>query len=165
MKKLLLILSLLIIFNLSLSAQSPGGKELGFGVMLGDPSGLTLKYWQKQDNAFVFDLGTSYFGNPRLNADYLWHFDAFNSNFANLYAGPGVALGFGSSGGFWDKNFRSDKNAALGVRGVFGIDILPRQTPLEVFVELGVLVGLTPDCGSGLDESIGIRFYPENLLM
>ncbi len=160
MKKLLLILGLFIILNFSLKAQSTGGKEYGFGVMLGDPTGLTLKYWKTQINAFVFDIGTSYFGNPRLNADYLWHFDAFNSSIANLYAGPGVALGFGNSGGFWNKNFRSDKNAALGVRGVFGVDILPRQTPLEVFIEAGVLVGLTPDFGSGLDGAIGIRYYP-----
>lgn len=160
-KKLLFVLSfLLIILNFNLRAQSPGGKDYGFGVMLGDPSGLTLKYWQTQVNAYVFDIGTSYFGNPRLNADYLWHFDAFNSSFANLYAGPGVALGFGKSGGFWNNNFRSNKNAALGVRGVFGVDILPRQTPLEVFVEVGVLVGLTPDFGSGLDGAIGIRYYP-----
>ncbi len=160
MKKLFLVLGLLIIINFSLRAQSPGRKELGFGIMLGDPSGLTLKYWQTQVNAFVFDFGTSYFGNPRLNADYLWHFDAFNSRIANLYAGPGVALGFGSNGGFWNKNFRSDKNAALGVRGVFGVDILPIRTPLEVFVEVGVLVGLAPDFGSGLDGAIGIRYYP-----
>lgn len=151
---------MVLILGADIFAQSPGGKDLGFGVMLGDPAGLTLKYWPNRVNAFVFDLGSSYFGSPRLNADYLWHFNAFESDIANLYAGPGVALGFGSSGGFWDRSFRSESNAALGVRGVFGVNILPRRTPLEVFVEVGVLVGLTPDFGSGIDGAIGIRYYP-----
>jgi len=160
MKKLLLALSFVVMLGVSSYAQSPGGKDLGFGVMLGDPAGLTLKYWPNHVNAFVFDLGSSYFGSPRINADYLWHFNAFESDIANLYAGPGVALGFGNSGGFWDRSFRNDNNTALGVRGVFGVNILPRRTPLEVFVEIGVLVGLTPDFGSGIDGAIGIRYYP-----
>ncbi len=145
-------------------AQSPQGRQFGFGIMIGDPTGATLKLWTNRENAFVFDLGSSYFGSPRLNVDYLWHFDAFHSSIAKLYAGPGAAIGFGTSHGF----FYSDNNgfyvrsggAGLGVRGVFGVNVVPRNTPLEIFFEAGLLVGLSPDFGSAVDAALGLRFYP-----
>ncbi len=160
MKKYLLGILFVATVTYNLFAQSPGRKNLGFGIILGEPTGVTVKYWTDFDNAFVFGLGSSYFGSPRLDADYLWHFNAFNSDMANLYAGPGLALGFGEGHGFWDKTFRANSGTALGIRGVFGVDVLPRRTPLEIFGEIGVLVGLTPDFGSGIDGAIGIRFYP-----
>ncbi|MHB1687012.1 MAG: hypothetical protein ACYCVH_06545 [Ignavibacteriaceae bacterium] len=160
MKKFLLGICLVAVIAGHSFAQSPGRKNLGFGIVLGEPTGATLKYWTSYNNAFVFDIGSSYFGSPRFDADYLWHFNAFNSDIANLYAGPGFALGFGAGNGFWDRTYRTTSGAALGVRGVFGVDVLPRRTPLEIFGEIGVLVGLTPDFGSAIDGAIGIRFYP-----
>jgi len=102
----------------------------------------------------------------RLTGDYLWHFNAFNSQVVSLYAGPGVVLGFGSSGGWFYNNHgnyfyvRSDNKPGFGVRGLFGLNIIPRRTPLEIFGELGVLVGIIPGFGSNLDAAIGVRFYP-----
>lgn len=166
MKKIMFFVLILLgtIFNNSY-AQSPEGKNLGFGIILGDPTGLTLKYWTQRENALVFDLGASYFGSPRIGVDYLWHFDAFRSNIAKLYAGFGGVLGIGEGRGFYYTEhhgfyFRSDNSAGLGVRGVFGINVIPRTTPLEFFLELGLLVGLTPDVGSAGDVGIGMRFYP-----
>jgi hypothetical protein len=167
MKKLLL--SLFVFAGVILApsyAQSPEGKNFGFGVMVGDPTGLTVKFWTQRTNALVIDVGGSYFGSPRIGLDYLWHFNAFNSNVAKLYAGFGGALGIGEGKGFYYANdngrfyFRSDNGLGLGVRGVFGVNFIPRTTPLEFFLEVGVLVGLTPNFGSALDTGLGIRFYP-----
>ncbi len=147
----------------SIFAQSPQGKQFGFGIMLGDPTGATLKFWTQNENAFVVDIGSSYFGSPRIGGDYLWHFNAFHSSIANLYAGPGVVLGFGRGHGFWysDEGFYArGSGTGLGVRGVFGVDVVPRDNPLEFFFEVGVLVGLAPDFGSAVDAALGLRFYP-----
>jgi hypothetical protein len=148
----------------SMFAQSPQGKELGFGIMVGDPVGLTAKYWTNHENAFVFDVGSSYFGSPRFSADYLWHFDAFRSPVAKLYAGPGVALGFGAGHSFYYSNdgtlVREENTTGLGVRGVFGLSVIPRDVPLDIFFEVGLLVGIAPDFGSAVDASLGFRFYP-----
>ena len=88
---------IVLFFSLSeiLSAQSPEGKNFGFGIVLGDPTGGTAKFWTSRQNAFVLSLGKSYFGSPRVGVDYLWHFNPFNTNTANLYAGGGGAIGFG----------------------------------------------------------------------
>jgi hypothetical protein len=152
------------LFPGNVNAQSPRGKEFGFGIVLGDPTGVSVKYWTQSTNAFVFDLGASYFGSPRIGVDYLWHFDAFRSNEVKLYAGPGVVLGIGEGNGFWYQNkegflYRGE-DAGLAVRGVFGVNIIPRETPMEIFFELGTLVGLAPDFGAAVDAALGFRFYP-----
>jgi hypothetical protein len=146
-------------------AQSPESKNFGFGLILGDPTGLTLKFWTQRNNAFVIDVGASYFGSPRIGVDYLWHFDAFRSNIAKLYAGFGGVIGIGQSNGFYYTKhngfyYRSDNGLGLGVRGVFGVNVIPRSSPLELFFEVGLLVGLSPSFGSAGDVGLGIRYYP-----
>lgn len=167
MKKPCLILFVCVLSYFSVSfAQSPQGRNFGFGIMVGDPTGLTIKYWTQRTNAIVIDVGGSYFGSPRIGLDYLWHFDAFRSNVAKLYAGFGGALGIGEGKGLYYDNdegrfyFRSDNGLGLGARGVFGINFVPQSTPLEIFLEVGLLVGLSPSFGSAFDSGLGLRFYP-----
>src|SRR5690606_3547873 len=165
-RRLFLALILLSIICISSAqAQSPQGKNFGFGIVLGEPTGGTLKFWTQRPNAIVVNIGSSYFGNLRIGADYLWHFDAFNSDIAFLYAGPGAAIGFGEGKGFWYKGkngfyFRENKGAGLGVRGVFGVNVVPQRIPLEFFFEVGALIGIVPDFGSAVDAALGMRFYP-----
>ena len=166
MKKIILFILIIsgIIFTNSY-AQSPENKNFGFGLILGDPTGLTLKFWTQRNNAFVIDVGASYFGSPRIGVDYLWHFDAFKSNIAKLYAGFGGVVGIGQGRGFYYTEhhgfyYRSDNGIGLGVRGVFGVNVIPRNSPLELFFEVGLLLGLSPSSGSAGDVGLGIRYYP-----
>ena len=164
-KSIVLIAAFLLLINLKpvYAQSSPNGKQLGFGIVFGEPFGGTLKYWTNNENAYVFDIGASYFGSPRIGADYLWHFNAFNSRNANLYAGPGVALGFGVGHGIWYNDhgaFYYRSGLGLGVRGVFGVDYMPDNSPFEMFFEAGLLIGITPNFGSAGDVALGVRFYP-----
>jgi hypothetical protein len=147
------------------SAFSPKGKEFGFGIMIGEPTGLTGKLWVAKDQALAFSVGNSYLGSLRVGVDYLFHFDAFNSKVVNMYGGPGLAFGFGESGGWWyhDEHnkywYKKDNEIGFGVRGVFGINIVPKKTPFEIFAEIGVLVGILPATHTNAEGSLGIRFY------
>lgn len=164
----LVVIALLLgfLFISSGNAQGPQGKKFGFGLILGDPTGGTIKYWTNNENAFDFYIGSSYFGKLRIGADYLWHFDAFNSNIVKMYAGLGLAVGVGSGHGIWYKENKNkfyyweDDGIGLGARGLFGINIIPKKVPLEIFLELGPLMGITPNYGVNIDAAIGIRFYP-----
>jgi hypothetical protein len=154
---------ILLLFSVTaVEAQSPQGKSFGFGIMLGDPTGGTAKYWMNRENALAFSAGASFFGSPRIGIDYLWHINAFDSDIANIYAGPGGIIGFGRGSGLWSNSSlrRSGGEAGIAGRGVFGINVIPRDTPLEVFAELGVLLGLAPSFGSAVDAALGVRFYP-----
>jgi len=159
-----LVIGLFLLFPLSAHAQGPGGKDFGFGIILVEPLGGTIKYWTNPTNALVADLGSSYFGALRLQVDYLWHFNPFQSTIVKMYAGPGLGIGFGSGRRYYfdhkGRVFETvDNGTAFGVRAVFGLNIIPRRTPLEIFLELGPLVGISPT-GVGLDLGLGIRFYP-----
>lgn len=166
-KNQFLLFSLVLFFTSAISlAQGPQGKDFGFGLVLGDPTGGTVKYWTNHENAFNFTIGGSYFGNPRIGADYLWHFQAFDSDVVEMYAGPGLALGFGHGDGIFYKRkgdkfyIREDNEAGIGVRAIVGLNIIPRRTPIEIFVEFGPLIGISPGFGSAVDAALGIRFYP-----
>lgn len=160
----IIVLIILLISAPESQSFSPKGKKLGIGVMLGEPTGFTLKMWTQKDIAFAFSVGNSYLGRLRIGMDYLWHFNAFNSNIVNLYAGPGVAVGIGESGGWWyrDKNkvwYQENDNLGLGARGVLGMNIVPRNSPLEIFGEFGLMIGILPGTYTNFEGSVGIRFY------
>lgn len=163
-----LFLPLFFCLSLPLYANGPQGREFGFGIIFGNPLGGTMKFWTSNTNAFTVSLGEDYFGSPRITADYLWHFNnAFHSNVVSLYAGPGVAFGMGHGQSYlyykvgpnsW--YYRAGGETEIGVRGMVGVDIDPTNTPIEIFLELGPLMGITPGYGVTFDAALGIRFYP-----
>jgi hypothetical protein len=142
-------------------AQGPDGRSFGFGLVVFDPLGATIKIWTNPVNAFTFDIGESDFGPTRIDGDYLWHFDAFNSRAVKLFAGPGLCLAFGDGNGIYGgREFdNGDNSIGLAARVMFGVNFIPERTPLEIFFELGPIIGLSPS-GVGLDLAAGIRFYP-----
>jgi hypothetical protein len=160
----IIVIMLLLISAPESYSYSPKGKNLGIGIMLGEPTGFTLKLWTQKDIAFAFSVGNSYLGRLRIGMDYLWHFNAFNSNVVNLYAGPGIAVGIGESGGWWykDKNkvwYQENNEFGLGARGVMGMNIVPRNSPFEIFGEFGLMLGFLPGTYTNFEGSVGIRFY------
>ena len=166
MKRIAIYLAVLLISVNILYPQPPQGRTFGFGLILGEPLGATAKIWTSRTNAIALAIGGSYYGSPRIGADYLWHFNAFNTPVVNLYAGPGIVLGFGEyRSGWWykkDKFYYPDENRSLGVavRGVMGINVVPRNTPIEIFLEAAPLISISPRSFSAFDLALGIRFYP-----
>lgn len=164
--RLVWIITVCFVFgSIAASSQGPRNKDFGFGIILGDPLGLTAKLWLNRENALVADIGASYFGSPRIQVDYLWHMDVFKSQIVKLYAGPGLGLGVGKGSGIWYRDDRKhwyyrDSNAGIAVRCMVGLNIIPRNTPLEIFAELGPNIGIAPGFGAAVDVGVGIRFYP-----
>ncbi len=164
MKYILLIAMFFTIGGIKAHAGPPMGRDFGLGIMVGEPTGFTGKLWMRDNTALAFTLGSSYLGKVRIGMDYLWHFDAFNSNVVKLYAGPGVAVGIGASNGWWytDKGkpyYRTTDETGFGARALFGMNIIPRNTPIEFFGEVGVMIGLLPENFTNTEFALGARFY------
>ncbi len=164
LKNVFFALLLIVMFVSTLKSFSPMGRDFGLGLMIGEPTGLTAKIWTHQSTAFALSIGNSYMGNLRIGADYLWHFNAFNSNVINMYVGPGIAIGIGESGGWWYKNdnkywYKQNDEIGVGLRGLLGFNIVPRNTPLEFFGELGLMFGFVPASQSKLEGAVGFRYY------
>lgn len=157
MKKLLLVV-MIVLFSHSAKA------DLGFGLMFGEPSGITLKSRSGGSNDLIFNLGLkSHYGGLRFDGIYTFNFpQAFNSRSVELYAGIGAVVGVGEGNSFfYDKkhNNHSDGDLNLGAKGVLGANFKPSKA-FEIFLELGPLVGLTNGVGADMEASIGFRFYP-----
>lgn len=141
--------------------------DFGFGLILGEPTGITLKGSAGGDNAWDFAIGSSWFGSLRLHGDYLWNVDAFNSSKAGLYFGVGGAVGIGRGKGVIIRGnegrwyyYEDDNAIALAGRVVGGFNTIPFNAPVEMFVEAAPIIGILPAQGVGVDVALGIRFYP-----
>ncbi|MDP2303363.1 MAG: hypothetical protein Q8N03_13175 [Ignavibacteria bacterium] len=155
-----LVFGLVLILTNPLEAQDKG---FGIGFVLGEPTGLSAKYWTTNVNAFDFGLGFTlggdrfaykgtYDGKNRMHfhMDYLWHsLNAINaSQRFPLYYGLGGR--FNTGGGY---------EGSFGVRGVFGIAWWPYSTSLDLFVEIVPVFQITPVTGFGIDAGLGIRYF------
>jgi hypothetical protein len=165
-------LAAMVLCTLSASAQGPKGRSFGFGFELGEPTAVTFRFWESRLNSWDAAIGTSHLGNPQIHADYLWHFtDVFNSRVVSLYAGVGGLVGLGEKGrwvwGKWkgDKHdywwYDEDENRLLfAARGVFGLNIIPKNTAIDIFLEVDPVLGIVPGFGFDFQTAVGIRFYP-----
>ncbi len=137
----------------------------GLGVIFGEPTGISAKLWTSSENALDFGIGWS-IGGDRLSryddryydhgdrvhfhVDYLWHsFTAIRSSERfPLYYGIGARVNSGAG-----------YNTSLAVRVPFGIEWLPRSTPLDIFLEAVPSLQLTYYTGFGLDGGFGVRYF------
>ncbi len=142
------ILLMLFITNVS-SAQSNG---FGLGIIVGQPTGISAKYWTSSSTALDFGLGYSFENNSRmhLHADYLFHSkDLFNTseNIA-LYYGPGARLKLVDKG-----------DSRLGFRFDVGLVWVPRNSPIDVFLEIAPLLDIIPETDFSFNGGIGVRYF------
>jgi hypothetical protein len=130
-------------------------KKFGLGVMLGEPTGLSGKYWLENEHAIDFGLAYS-FAHPNktfsLHADYLFHLpNVIKSQYRfPVYYGFGARIHFGNNDG-----------NTLGARGVIGILWIPDSLPIDTFIELAPVFNLFPETSLHLDFAIGGRYYFE----
>ena len=148
LKKVILICTFLIILSGSVNAQPSG---FGMGVILGEPTGISAKYWMTPWTAFDGALGWT-FGKTnwvQLHGDYLIHnYDIINVGKGKLpvYYGLGARLVFSSVN-------------RVGIRGVVGLDYLFANDPLDIFLEIVPILDLAPDIEFDFNAGIGIRYY------
>ncbi len=139
-------------------------RPFGLGIIIGAPTGLSAKLWTSDATAFDAGLGWStgrdrigtrdsyYYGTNRvhIHMDYLWHsWDVIQSSerFPLFY---GIGGSINSGDGY---------ESSLAIRGVFGIAWMPRDTPIDIFLELVPLFQLSPSSGFGIDAGFGARYY------
>ncbi len=142
------VLTLMLFYNVK--AQDKG---FGLGLIVGEPTGISAKYWIDGDNAFDFGLAYSFvqkFSAMSLHADYLYHaFDVIKSDYRlPVYYGFGARI-----------RFVNNSDNSLGARGVIGIAWLNDNLPIDVFFEVVPVFNLIPSTALNLDIALGARYY------
>ena len=148
MKKELLTLGAVMAFVLTGAAQDG---PFGVGVMLGEPTGVSLKYQLNERNAVDGGIGWSFTGdnNVHIHSDYLWHHPTILHDVSDqltLYYGVGARAKFGG-------------DTRIGVRGPVGVSYKIEQVPIDVFAEVGPVLDFTPGVRVSFTAAIGARFW------
>jgi len=132
-------------------------KNFGIGIILGEPTGLSGKYWISEDKAFDAALAYSFLEDNKslaFHADYLYHLDGVIDRHYKmpLYYGFGVRF-----------RLRENQQNTFGVRGVIGLNVYLREAPVDIFFEVAPAFRLLPDTNIDFDIAIGARYFFDNL--
>jgi hypothetical protein len=137
---------------LAVDSKAGHAGNLGAGVMVGAPTGLTVKYWAT--DMFAFDGAAAWhFGSDdrlQLHGDALWH-----------YLLPGINPSEGVLPVYIGAGFRvlAGHDSTGGIRIPIGISYLFAGAPLEAFAEVAPVVEFAPDTDADVDGGIGLRVY------
>ncbi len=157
----------LMLCSTLISIQSFSEENLGAGIVLGAPTALTLKYWQTKQVAYDAGLGFSAGNYVLFYGDYLYHYpgafkqkDAFLSRLTP-YVGLGAIVAVTTGDRKDNDNYlgKSSGSFGLGVRVPLGIEWIPREPSLGVFIEIAPGISLIPSTSALLMAGIGVRYY------
>jgi hypothetical protein len=143
------------------SAQQPIEKGvLGAGLIVGEPTGVSAKYYLADDRAVDLAIGGAIIGRGvQVHGDFLWHpviLEQKESFALPLYFGVGARILNHDGGGGDEDHIR------IGLRAPVGILFDFTRIPVDVFAEVaGVLDYRTSGDALGLDINggIGARYY------
>lgn len=132
-------------------ADSGTGGNFGIGIMVGEPTGVSIKSWNSDVSAFDIGAAWSLSGREEaihLHADHLWHtwFRDIDAGRLAFYYGVGGRIIFSS-------------DATAGVRFPLGLNYVFRNVPLDIFVEAVPIFDFTPDTEFAGNGAVGIRYY------
>ena len=126
-------------------------RNFGVGVIVGEPTGLSLEYLVTQNNGFIGAAAWSFSGDPSVHAhlDYVFHardLVRIDRTDIPLYFGVGCRI-------------KTENDARIGVRFPLGVQVQIGDSPLEAFIELAPILDLAPSSRFGLNAAAGLRFY------
>ena len=147
-------LLLLAVCLLTGTANAQNG-NFGIGVIVGEPTGLSLKAWQSNRTALDFAAAWSFVedGSVHLHGDILRHrYSAIQVEDRNLpfYYGIGARV----------KMAEDNEDPRVGIRFPLGLDFLFNNDPLDLFVEVVPILDVSPESDVSLNASVGMRYWP-----
>ncbi|HXT39318.1 MAG TPA: hypothetical protein VN887_04775 [Candidatus Angelobacter sp.] len=136
-------------------SRSDGAPDhrFGAGLILGEPIGVSVKYWLNDQIALDGAAAWSFWheNNFEFHADALFH------KFDWIPVGRGkLPVYFG--GGFRVK-LQDNADDRFGVRGPVGLSYMFEDLPLDIFVEVGPVLDFTPKLQGGVTGGIGARYW------
>lgn len=148
---LILVLACLQVEPVSAQANSEEGGNFGLGLMLGEPSGVSIKSWNGTKTAFNIGAAWSLAGRNEalhLHGDFLWHswMEKVETGRLAFYYGLGGRIIFAD-------------DAQAGLRVPLGLNYVFPTIPFDLFVEAVPILDVTPDAGFAGNGAVGLRYY------
>jgi hypothetical protein len=141
---------LILIFFFCTTLVANAG-PFGLGVIIGEPTGISMKFWNSKTSAIDGAIAWSFEDESalHLHADYLLHaFNLINVSKGDLplYYGLGVRL-------------KLQEEDQLGIRIPLGMAYYFENAPLDIFFELVPILELVPSTEIAFNAAIGIRYF------
>jgi hypothetical protein len=155
MKKAVLIIALFAaVAGMTFAQTGRAGGNTGLGIIFGEPTGVSFKYWTGRTMAidavaaWSFADGSSF----QLHADLLFHsFDLFQMERGRM------VLFYGFGGRIKTKDINGD--FVMSFRLPIGISYEFERAPVEIFVEIAPMLNLIPSTQAAIGGGIGFRYY------
>jgi hypothetical protein len=145
---------MLIVLSLACWPATVRAQEgLGVGVILGEPTGISLKTWLSRNTAFDLAAAWSFEdeGSFDVHGDYLIH------NYQVFRVGRGAMPLYYGLGGRVRNRQATDPN--VGIRIPVGVEYLFSGAPIDLFLEAVPVLDLTPETNVDVNASVGARYF------
>ena len=150
----------------SASAQSHTGGPFGLGIIVGQPTGLSLKYFL--DTRHALDAAANigpWDDRGYVHGDYVFHFPLTLGG--HFRGGPPhvwfFTIGIGGKVVVFDHHHHDanyhDRAGDIAVRVPFGFVWHPGGVPIDVFAEAAPCIYVIPDLRPEVDVGLGVRYY------
>lgn len=135
--------------------EARGENGLGFGLIVGEPTGAIIKKWISETQAIDAAGARSIVGKGsyQFHADYLFHnFSLLQSKDFNgrlpVYFGVGGRI-----------KHNEDTDTLVGIRIPLGVSYMFADTLFDLFAEIVPVVDVAPDTDIDINAAIGIIYY------
>lgn len=140
-----------IIFLSYFSNTFAQDKGFGLGIIIGEPTGVSFKYWLHSSGAIDGAAAWSFIdeGAFHIHADYILH------NFDLIKVPEGRLPFYYGIGG----RIKASHDARIGVRVPLGLAYLMTRAPVDIFFEIVPILDLAPKTDFKINAAIGARYY------
>jgi hypothetical protein len=130
---------------------------IGVGIVLGDPSGLSVAYRAGEHHTVQVDFGYNFRRDlVHVSADYLYNVVILDTP---EMAGVRFPVYIGIGGRYQNYGNDFDDDAGFGIRVPIGMAVLPRTLAIDPFVEIAPVMLIAPETKASLEGGIGCRLY------
>ena len=149
-KSIFIFIGFIILFA---SLNYSQNKRIGAGIIVGEPTGLSFKYWLTDNTALDAGLAWSFVDENafQIQADYLIH------NFSLIKISNGKLPFYFGIGG----RLKFSNDATLGVRVPLGLAYIFSDEPIDIFLEIVPILDLLPQTDFTISAAIGGRYFFE----
>ena len=166
MKTLTRIATIISLFCLTAqAAPSAQSKSTGIGIILGDPTGLSVQANGNTSNPINFGLAYKFSDWLQIWGDYTFKFPQFFDSVFHTHTGIAGYIGIGPALLFVDddvkfkNNIRRSSSLGLLARVPFGLEYKLSSAPIGFMLELVPAILLIPATDFTFQGGIGARFY------
>ncbi len=138
----------MLAFVISSALTTTPSSGISLGIVLGDPTGLSLKFWGVgRGMAAQIHVGGGGFVSPAklaVHGSFLFHTTLTRQTPINGYIGPGLIVGM------------SERRGVIAFTMPIGLEFVFSEVPLDVFVEVPPVIGMTTEGDPVVGFSIGV---------